>query len=341
MTMWRKVIFSSIAVLIIGTAFLLLRKYYFDYRVTEKKFSGQVEDVRLGAYLGEFSSLIWIAEDIGCFEEFGLNVEVQEYESGVAPMQDMLAGELDIVTSGEFVAVSHIFDHPDIQIFSIIQKGDAIELIAKAGQDIDEIKDLIGKRVGLVRNSQADFFFGKLVASHGVNYQDVEIVDLAPSEMAAALEVGQVDAVMVWEPYVYDLIEQFGSDVISWPGQNSQEFFFVLSSTKQLLADRPHVAARLLAALVEAERYLNAWPEEAKEIIAKRIRQDREYLDYTWEKNEFLISLEQGIFPSMEDEARWMIANGLTDQTRVPNYLENINIDILLSVQPTAVNIIQ
>jgi len=42
----------------------------------------------------------------------------------------------------------------------------------------------------------------------------------------------------------------------------------------------------------------------------------------------------------MEDEARWMIKNKLAAQTRVPNYLEYIDAEVLLKVTPQAVRII-
>ena len=42
----------------------------------------------------------------------------------------------------------------------------------------------------------------------------------------------------------------------------------------------------------------------------------------------------------MEDEASWLIENGLTDATEVPNYLDFIYLQGLEEVQPGAVTII-
>ncbi len=43
----------------------------------------------------------------------------------------------------------------------------------------------------------------------------------------------------------------------------------------------------------------------------------------------------------MDDEARWSIANNLTDKTVVPNYLDYIYLDGLEALKPEAVTIIR
>jgi NitT/TauT family transport system substrate-binding protein len=43
----------------------------------------------------------------------------------------------------------------------------------------------------------------------------------------------------------------------------------------------------------------------------------------------------------MEDEARWMIENKLTTKTTIPNFLDYLYLDGLLTVKPEAVNIIR
>jgi NitT/TauT family transport system substrate-binding protein len=42
----------------------------------------------------------------------------------------------------------------------------------------------------------------------------------------------------------------------------------------------------------------------------------------------------------MEDEARWMIQNRLTDKTQVPNYLDYLATEALGQVNPKAVRLV-
>ena len=50
------------------------------------------------------------------------------------------------------------------------------------------------------------------------------------------------------------------------------------------------------------------------------------------------LTLDQGLLLAMEDQARWMMGNKLTYQTKVPNYLDYIDAEALLKVDPKAVS---
>jgi NitT/TauT family transport system substrate-binding protein len=63
-------------------------------------------------------------------------------------------------------------------------------------------------------------------------------------------------------------------------------------------------------------------------------------METVWPRYQISLSLDQSLILAMEDEARWMIANDLTNETQVPNFLDSIYIDGLEAVKPDAVNII-
>jgi hypothetical protein len=54
----------------------------------------------------------------------------------------------------------------------------------------------------------------------------------------------------------------------------------------------------------------------------------------------FELFLDQGLLLVMEDQARWMIQNRLTEQTKVPNYLDYIDPGPLLKADPKAVRLV-
>ena len=59
-----------------------------------------------------------------------------------------------------------------------------------------------------------------------------------------------------------------------------------------------------------------------------------------WANHQFSLSLDQSLISTMEAETRWMITNNLTNQTVVPDFLNNIYFEGLDSVKPESVNII-
>ena len=54
-----------------------------------------------------------------------------------------------------------------------------------------------------------------------------------------------------------------------------------------------------------------------------------------------VVSLEQQLLLTLEDEARWTISEGLADKKEVPNYLDFIYLEGLEAVKPEAVTILR
>ena len=78
--------------------------------------TGPVDKITLGAYTGDTAALVWIAEDQGFFVENDLEVTIKGYEAGKLAADALLAGEVDVTTSAEFVFVSNAFDHDDLRV---------------------------------------------------------------------------------------------------------------------------------------------------------------------------------------------------------------------------------
>ena len=59
-----------------------------------------------------------------------------------------------------------------------------------------------------------------------------------------------------------------------------------------------------------------------------------------WPDYRFFLSLDLSLVMAMTDEARWMIANRLTDAASAPDFMEYVYTDGFQAVRPYAVNII-
>jgi NitT/TauT family transport system substrate-binding protein len=68
---------------------------------------------------------------------------------------------------------------------------------------------------------------------------------------------------------------------------------------------------------------------------------DDAFLKQSWPLQQFSLSLDESMIAAMEDEARWMIANNLTTQKQVPDFLNYIDLNGLKGVAPESINIIQ
>ncbi len=304
-----------------------------------EKYTGPVEKITVAAAEYLTGALIYVAEEQGFFEESGLDITIKGYESGKACADALINGEVDICTSAGFVFVSNSFDYTDLRVFGTVATAQVKELIARKDKGITTIDDLVGKRIGVTRGSGAEFLFGVFLTLNALSYEDVELVDLRPSEIVEAISNGDIDAGFTWDPYTYNIKKELGENVISWFG--GEDFYFVLLTKEDWIKSNPAAAERFMKSVLEAEDYIKDNSEEAKEFVKNRFDYESDYIDYSWPKQEFVVTLEQAMLITFEDQARWRIKQGLTDATKVPNYLYYIYMDALEEVKPEAIGIIR
>ncbi|MBC8230736.1 NrtA/SsuA/CpmA family ABC transporter substrate-binding protein [bacterium] len=327
----------------IGAAFVIVALAvggYFWFSLEQpRKYTRAVEKLTLAAYKGDTGALVYIAQEQGYFTENGLDVTIKDYEAGKLAADALLANEADISTSADFVLVSNSFEHDNLRVLGTVALADINELVARRDRGIATPGDLKGKKIGVTRKSIGEFFLGTFLIFEGLSLADVEVVDLKPSEIVEAISAGEIDAALTWEPNIFKIKSLLGANVISWPGQSGQDFFFILLSKEEWLKEHPSAVERFLRALVQAEEFVKKNNEKAKHFVAERFDYESKYVESIWSKHRFLVVLPQALLLAMEDQARWKIKNKLTDATEVPNYLDFIYLDGMKEVKPEAITI--
>jgi NitT/TauT family transport system substrate-binding protein len=91
----------------------------------------------------------------------------------------------------------------------------------------------------------------------------------------------------------------------------------------------------------QAEESIIKRPDEAKDILRKKLNFSDEEIARVWSENQFYLSLDQSLVLAMEDEARWIVKNNLTTEKTVPNFSDYIYEAGLKAIKPEAVNIIR
>lgn len=290
----------------------------------------------------ESTALFWIAMDRHLFEENGINVTVRRYHSGSLSLQGVVSGEADIaVGMSEFPMVRETFGNSPVSVFGNIDRASFIYIIGRKDRGILNISDLKGKRVGTTNGTIAEFFLGRFLTLHGMEMHDITPVDIvAPEEWVSAVADGDIDAISTAQPYAFAARDRLGENAIFWQAQGGQPLFGLVIATDDWLREHPDQAVRFLRALAAAEEYAALHPAESRAIVQERLDLDPGYMDTVWEQNQFSLSLDQSLIMAMEDEARWLMANGLVNASAVPDVRDHIHTESLEEVRPGSVNII-
>ncbi len=304
-------------------------------------YSGAPESISIGSPPLESSALLYVAEDRRFFADNGLNVSVRDYDTGAAAFNGSLSGEVDIGIPAEYPLVGSAFKRETMSAIASIDKVQYFYLLGRKDRGINSASDLSGKRIGVVRKTIAEFFLGRFLTLHGIDISQVTLVDVSLSGSEDAIMNGEIDAILSRPPYVDVIEKRLGAKGVVWPAQSSQALYAVLATRNDWIAGHGEVIKRLFTSLAQAEKYVIEAPGEAKAIVQSRLKLDDAYMEAVWSQNQFSLTLDQSLVVALEDEARWMISSGITDQLEVPNFLDHIYEDPLKAVRPAAVNIIR
>lgn len=298
------------------------------------------ERLTVGLFPSMYSTLLYIGEREGYFAKNGLDLTVLNYDSGVSAVKSLLRGDVEIATAAEFVLVNNIFDSPDLRILAAIDSIDEIKVVGRKDRGVDDLNALRGKKIGLMEGSQAEFCLWRLITLQSIPIDEIEVVNLMPSQQPDALKRGEVDAVITWQPNVRRSMEKLEDNGVILPGQSKQDFYWLLICRDTLIKQRPSVIRRFLESLIQSEDFLEEKESEARDTVHKRLGGNRDDLETQWGDHRFEVLLPQPLILAMEDQARWLILRDLTRNKKMPNFLDVVHVHGLKALRPTAVSII-
>ena len=219
-----------------------------------------------------------VAEQLGYFEDEGLDVEIQDFKGGSAALKAMLGGSADVVMG--------YFDHivrlqaqgRDLVGTVLVGKypGIVLGVQSKLADEIKSVKDLKGRKVGVTKpGSSTNYFVYYLLVKNGLKPTDVSIIGVGGGSSAiAAFERGTVDAISHVEPVITTL-EARGLLKVLVDTRKPEDTIRVFGGpypaatlyTKRSFVEKyPETTQRLVNAMVRALRWMQG--KSADEVVA-------------------------------------------------------------------------
>jgi NitT/TauT family transport system substrate-binding protein len=302
--------------------------------------SGTLVPVTVGVYPEIINTPLYIAEDRGLFREYGLEVSIKPYDSGMTAAEAMVRGEIEFAAMSEYAFTGEVFQDPGIVVIAGQDKSQRFYVFSQEGRGVANIPDLNGKRIGIARRTAAEFYLGRFLVLHDIGFWNVTIVDTRPRDTVEAFSAGKIDAFIAELTAAEELQSLQDGSVIAWPAQGGQPSYNLVTGRKDWVIGHPEPTIRFLRSLDAASEYATTHPEDAKRIVKERLNLTDTYINAVWPDHHFSLTLDQSLVLAMEDEARWMIANNLTNGTEIPDFREYIYTDGLNTVKPGSVHII-
>lgn len=215
-----------------------------------------------------------IAKDMEWHEEtFGVPVRWVQVDSGRDLNTGIASGSIDLGLGGSSTTVAAIaqgLPAEVIWIYDII--GDNEALVVREESEIEEIGDLVGKKVAAPFGATTHYHLLAALGLAGVDTEEVTILDLQPPDMLAAWQRGDIDAGFVWEPTLAKMLELGGRVLISSRRLASEGFVTgdIAIVHSDFARDYPTILAKYLANQDRAVRYYREHPEESAAAVARQ-----------------------------------------------------------------------
>jgi NitT/TauT family transport system substrate-binding protein len=147
-----------------------------------------------------------LAKALGEYEKAGVNVEMVEFKGGSEALKAVMGGSADVVSGYFDHCVNLAAKGQTLQSFVIYDRfpGFALVVSPKHTAEINSIKDLANKKIGVsAPGSSTDFFLKYMLSKNGVDPNSIGVIGVGLGATAvAAMEQGTIDAAIMLDPAV-------------------------------------------------------------------------------------------------------------------------------------------
>lgn len=226
-------------------------------------------------------SKLFIAQEAGLFKKNGLDVKLVAFPNSGDGLAAIRANKIVAGPFGAIAPFIHIAEGADIRLIGgIMGEDSAIVVKPENAGLVKSIKDLKGKKVGVIRLSTGDAVTRGALTKAGLDWRkDLQIIELKnPPAVVEAVKTGKVFAGVTWGPHDRTAENQGLKVVLRSrdlaPGHPCCRLIALGKNVDQ----SPDVLKKLVKSLIQAEKLAAEDHEKALDYIGKWINIDRETL---------------------------------------------------------------
>lgn len=239
--------------------------------------------VRIGYTQLRISLPVFAAQELGIFKKYGIDAQLEAYPTGQPLGQALVEGKIDVggyfgfpISWNGILRTGHQLYFAGTQLED---KDHRISYLLRRklpdGQvsDIHSIKDLKGKKVGILPTIVYKATLEALLKKNGVDPADVVIQQVDPPLEAQLLASGGIDALYTIDPAATAAIVSGAGELVN-PDEIEVSQLFGKSIpfgsfyfSKAWADQNKEITAKIVGALDEAIVYINSHPQEANQFL--------------------------------------------------------------------------
>jgi NitT/TauT family transport system substrate-binding protein len=252
-----------------------------------------------------------IAQELGFFDDEGLNVTTLIVSGGIQSAEALATGSADMGAMGDAPAVTLMTKDMNAKLVASYGGGEGQHRLV-GWTDIVEVSDLAGKKIGVQFGSSSQGALLRLLEASGMSADDVTQVSLSPADMPNAVKTRQVDAIIGSEPWPTNVEGACIGDVHEIANSTGlgSNYPLVLMVTQKLATEKPRVIAAALEAIDRAIEYMETDYEAAIALCAEKIGLSADDEKKCLTTVGYNLGLEQADIDSLRSVGEFLVSSG-------------------------------
>ena len=217
---------------------------------------------------------LYVAENLGYFEDQGLEVEIVQPPEGGADAL-VASGRAQFgVSFQDSMAPGVAGDNalPTTAVAALIQHNTS-GIISRKGEGMDTPKGMEGKKYATWDGPIEVAMIQNVVEQDGGDFSKVEMIPSTVTDEVSALESGSVDAIWIFYAWAGVKFELTGAETDYFAFKDINPVFDyytpVVIANNEFLEEEPETAKKFLTALRDGYEYAIENPEEAADILCE------------------------------------------------------------------------
>lgn len=277
------------------------------------------EPLTIGVAVYPGFGAFYVAEEKKLFEQEGIDVEIVQLspEAMIPALANnevqLLVGSMDTMP---IVADAGI-DAKAIFSTSTSHGADGILV----DTSIQSVKDLQGKKVHLAYGFPGHFLLRTAAEDAGLQYEDMELIDMNADNVGSAFITGAIDAGVTWEPWLSQATEREDGHVLATSADHPGVITDIVMARSDIIQERHDDVQAFMRAYFAGLEYWENYPDDGDNIVAKAFNVSAEdisamrtvvkFSDYDHNIDIFNIKSQRNVYALAEKASEIYLKDGI------------------------------
>ena len=255
----------------------------------------------------------------------GVRYRAIKFASFAEMAESLRNGEIDVAFMIAPLSIVLRQQGEDVKIIYIGNRHEST-LVARTDLNVTKLRDLIGKTIAVpMRYSGHNISILDLIEKENLTGQ-INVVEMNPPDMAAALAAGSLDAYYVGEPFAAQTLMSGHSKRVFYVEEVWDKFICNVAVVRNdLIKNEPDLVQEIVSGAARSGMWASEKPDEAIEIAAKYWNQSIKLLEYAFgtPANRILYDTYIPKDSEMQEMAELMKQYRLLEQTNIDGLVDD------------------